>query len=239
MPAQTEQSTGRHILLAEDQAINAQIMKNLLGARNVTTDIVENGQGALVQFEASPYEYYDMILMDIYMPVMTGVQATQTIRKMNRLDARTIPVIALTADAGEASTQKYLSAGFDDVLPKPVQPALLDALLLKWTPVPLDATDEAPRPPKKGLVLPMFRKLEVAVGMEYADNKFPLMWTRCANTAVRSARMPRRLSETGKRRITGITLWRCTRCAPPPRWWAPRAWRSLQSSLKPRAKWRT
>ena len=76
-------------------------------------------------FEKSKENYYDAILMDVRMPEMDGLEATQTIRKMSRADAKTVPIIALTANAFDEDVQRSLQAGMNAHLSKPVEPEVL------------------------------------------------------------------------------------------------------------------
>ena len=121
--------TGRHILLAEDMMINAEIMKELLQMRDMEVDHAENGQMAIDMFAASPARHYDAILMDVRMPVLDGLGATEAIRAMDRPDARTIPIIAMTANAFDEDVQRSLQAGMNAHLSKPVEPDHLYATL--------------------------------------------------------------------------------------------------------------
>jgi CheY-like chemotaxis protein len=116
---------GRHILLAEDVEVNAQIMENVLEMRGMKTDIAVNGKIAVEMFSKQPEGYYDAILMDVRMPEMDGLQATMAIRKMDRADAKKIPIIALTANAFDEDVQRSLQAGLNAHLSKPVQPETL------------------------------------------------------------------------------------------------------------------
>lgn len=116
---------GRHILLAEDMFINAEIMKEILSMREMEVDHGENGKLTVELFEKSPPNYYDAILMDIRMPVMDGLQATETIRALDRADAKTVPIIAITANAFDEDVQRSLQAGMNAHLSKPVDPEKL------------------------------------------------------------------------------------------------------------------
>ena len=116
---------GRRILLAEDMAINAEIMLKILGMRGMETDRAENGKEAVELFATHPEGYYDAVLMDMRMPEMNGLEATEAIRAMDRNDAKTIPIIALTANAFDEDVQRSLKAGLNAHLSKPVQPDLL------------------------------------------------------------------------------------------------------------------
>ena len=116
---------GRRVLLAEDVEINADIMKMVLQSRKMEVDLAENGKIALEKFTQSPVGYYDAILMDMRMPEMDGLTATREIRKLDRTDAKDIPVIALTANAFDEDVQRSLQAGLNAHLTKPVQPDVL------------------------------------------------------------------------------------------------------------------
>ncbi|MBR0280838.1 MAG: response regulator, partial [Oscillibacter sp.] len=116
---------GRHILLAEDMQINAEIMIELLEMREMKVDHAENGQLAVNLFSQSPENAYDAILMDVRMPVMDGLKATETIRALNRSDAQTVPIIAMTANAFDEDVQRSLQAGMNAHLSKPVEPERL------------------------------------------------------------------------------------------------------------------
>ena len=117
--------SGRRILLAEDMEVNAQIMIEILKMRNVVSEHAENGRIALEMFRDNPVGYYDAILMDMRMPEMDGLEATAAIRKLDRPDAKKIPIIALTANAFDEDVQRSLQAGLNAHLSKPVQPDVL------------------------------------------------------------------------------------------------------------------
>ena len=113
---------GRHILLAEDVEINAEIMMMVLEAREMEADLAENGRIAVEKFASHEPGYYDAILMDMRMPEMDGLEATRVIRAMDRPDAKAIPIIALTANAFDEDVQRSLQAGLNAHLSKPVEP---------------------------------------------------------------------------------------------------------------------
>ena len=117
--------TDRKILLAEDMPVNAEIMKELLSMMEMTTDHAENGKIVVEMFEKSPPNYYDAILMDVRMPIMNGLDATVAIRNLNRADAKTVPIIAMTANAFDEDVQRSLQAGMNAHLSKPVEPERL------------------------------------------------------------------------------------------------------------------
>jgi len=113
---------GRRILLAEDILINAEIVKELIHSQGAEIDHAENGRLVTEMFARSEPGYYDAILMDVRMPEMDGLEATSAIRGMDRPDARTVPVIAMTANAFDEDVQSSLQAGMNAHLSKPVDP---------------------------------------------------------------------------------------------------------------------
>ena len=117
--------TGCRILLAEDVPVNAEIVKMILGMRKIEVDTAENGKIATEMFAQHDPGYYAAILMDMRMPVMDGLEATKTIRSMERSDAGTIPIIALTANAFDDDVQRSMQAGLNAHLSKPIEPAAL------------------------------------------------------------------------------------------------------------------
>ena len=122
-PAPSEPSvsvSGRHVLIAEDQEMNAEILAELLEMEGVTSEWAENGKLAVGLFEHSETGHFDAILMDMRMPVMDGVSATREIRRLERPDAASIPIIALTANAFEEDVKQCLEAGMNAHMSKPV-----------------------------------------------------------------------------------------------------------------------
>ena len=113
---------GRRILMAEDVFINAEIMRQIIMAREAEIDHAENGKLAVDTFAGSPAGYYDAILMDVRMPEMDGLEATAAIRALDRPDAKAIPIIALTANAFDEDVQRSLQVGMNAHLSKPVEP---------------------------------------------------------------------------------------------------------------------
>jgi CheY-like chemotaxis protein len=116
---------GRRVLLAEDMAVNAEIMMMVLAMREMEVDLAENGRIAVNLFESHEAGYYDAILMDMRMPEMDGLTATRLIRSLQRDDAKTIPIIALTANAFDEDVQQSMQAGLNAHLSKPVDPEAL------------------------------------------------------------------------------------------------------------------
>ncbi len=116
---------GRHVLLAEDVEVNAEIMAMVLSMREIEVDVAGNGRIAVEMFNAQPEGYYDAILMDMRMPEMDGLEATRVIRSSSHADGKTIPIIALTANAFDEDVQRSLQAGLNAHLSKPVEPEAL------------------------------------------------------------------------------------------------------------------
>jgi len=132
--AQSEQGTeqtvqrdlaDRRILMAEDVAQNAEILSDLLELEDMEAEHAETGEEALRMFRESPVGYYDAILMDMRMPVMDGLTATRAIRALDRADAKTVPIIAMTANVFEEDVQSTREAGMNAHLGKPIEPERL------------------------------------------------------------------------------------------------------------------
>ena len=120
---------GLRVLLAEDVPVNAEILMDLLDMEGISTEHAENGQIAVDMFEASPEGSFDAILMDVRMPVLDGLGAARAIRALDRPDAKTVPIIALTANAFAEDVQRSLQAGMNAHLSKPVDMDVLCATL--------------------------------------------------------------------------------------------------------------
>ena len=116
---------GMRILCAEDNELNAEILMELLKLEGAECTICENGKRILEAFEQSVPGEYDMILMDVQMPVMNGYEATEAIRRSSHEQAKTIPIIAMTANAFSEDMQHSLSAGMNAHISKPVDMKLL------------------------------------------------------------------------------------------------------------------
>ena len=116
---------GMCFLCAEDNELNAEILKELLDIEGAKCQICENGEKVVEAFEKSQPGEYDMILMDIQMPVMNGYEATKAIRNSKHPMAKTIPIIAMTANAFSEDIQKSFSAGMNAHVSKPVEMKVL------------------------------------------------------------------------------------------------------------------
>ena len=125
VPQKEVNFAGKRVLLVEDHPLNTMVATRLLEKRGMKVIHAENGKEALEVFENSEDNYFDAILMDIRMPVMDGVEATRRIRKLNRMDAKFVPVIAMTANAYEEDRRQTKEAGMVAHLAKPIDPKLL------------------------------------------------------------------------------------------------------------------
>ena len=123
---------GRRVLLAEDNDLNWEIAEELLSELGLTMERAENGKICADMFQDSPPGWYDAILMDIRMPVMTGYEATEAIRAMDRADARTVPIIAMSADAFAEDVQNCLDCGMNAHVAKPIDMDEVSRLLEKY-----------------------------------------------------------------------------------------------------------
>lgn len=122
---------GMKVLVVEDNAINAEIVEQILVDFGAVVNVVENGREAVEEFMAKPPGTYDVILMDLMMPVMDGYAATRTIRAYPREDAKRTPIYALTANAFADDIRKCAQAGMDGHLAKPVDVQKLKTTLAK------------------------------------------------------------------------------------------------------------
>lgn len=113
---------GKRVLLCEDNYMNTEIAVMLLKDRGISAECAENGEAGFRMFRDSPCGYYDAILMDLRMPVMDGKTAARKIRSLERTDARTVPIAAMTADAFAESIREAQEAGMDGYLTKPIEP---------------------------------------------------------------------------------------------------------------------
>ena len=131
MPESGEDLGGRHILVAEDNDLNWEIADELLSELNLILERAENGQMCVEKFKASPVGFYDAIIMDIRMPIMTGYEAAVAIRKLNRPDAQ-LPIIAMTADAFSEDIKHCLDCGMNAHTAKPIDVREITRLLKKF-----------------------------------------------------------------------------------------------------------
>lgn len=121
-----------HILLVEDNELNAEIAETLLSDRGITVTLAGDGKQAVQTFEESAPDTFDAILMDLMMPVMDGYSAAKAIRELDRPDAASIPIIAMTANAFDEDVKRCLDAGMNAHLSKPIDMNKLFEVLAKY-----------------------------------------------------------------------------------------------------------
>jgi len=172
-PAKAAPLAGLRALVAEDVPTNQLIMRDLLESLGATVEVADNGALAL-ELLAKHGSDIDLILMDIQMPEMDGLQATRRIR--NGQVRADIPIIALTAHAFEEERQRALAAGMNDFLTKPIEPPQLIAVIQRWRPSQ-PATDEpvvVPAPSEAGTSIPDIPGIDVADGLRRMLNRLAL-----------------------------------------------------------------
>ncbi|MCB0328260.1 MAG: response regulator, partial [Bdellovibrionales bacterium] len=121
-----EHGEALHILVAEDNHINQELIRRLLQRRGHAVTIACDGNETISQFQSGSF---DVILMDIQMPNLGGIEATEQIRKLERERGGHIPIIALTANAMYGDRERYLAKGMDEYISKPIKKELLDEML--------------------------------------------------------------------------------------------------------------
>lgn len=124
--------TGKRVLLVEDHPLNVMVATRLLLKKGFEVDSAKDGREALNLFSQSEVGYYDVILMDIRMPVMDGIECTKRIRGLTRIDATKVPIIAMTANAYDEDRRQTKAVGMDAHLAKPIDPKLLYETLLEF-----------------------------------------------------------------------------------------------------------
>ena len=134
-PANSDIS-GLHILLVEDNELNAEIAQTLLETAGAKTTVAHNGEQALEVFQNHAPKTFDAVLMDVMMPVMDGLTATRAIRNLGRPDAKTIPIIAMTANAFAEDAEKCIAAGMDAHIAKPVEIETIKRVICNYAVLP-------------------------------------------------------------------------------------------------------
>jgi len=139
-PADAPDLAGVRVLVVDDNAINQVVARAILETAGVLVSTSADGRAALDLLKA---ESFDLVLMDVHMPVMDGIEAVRRIRA-GEAERADMPIVALTADAMVGDAERLLAQGFDDAHPKPIRPAGLLATVAQWTTAPLLASE--PRP---------------------------------------------------------------------------------------------
>jgi len=170
---------GARVLLVEDNELNVEVALGLLSDFELTVEVAENGQVALEKLRQDPP--YDVVLMDMQMPVLDGVSATLELRKDPRFAS--LPVIAMTANAMEQDRERCTEAGMNDHVAKPIEPDQLFAALLRWV---------KPRPTNG---LPVIPGLDTALGLRRVRGKQPLYYEMLRKFAANQAQTPAALEE--------------------------------------------
>jgi signal transduction histidine kinase/CheY-like chemotaxis protein len=155
--------SGARILLAEDNTINQEIIRDLLEGSGIIVDIAGNGQEAVERYQKGK-ERYELILMDIQMPILDGYEATQKIRQIDP----EVPIVALTANAMKEDIKKTLQAGMNRHLNKPIDVEKLYETLLTYIPKKVDATSiqSIDTTAQSTSSLPAFKTLDTAYGLK-------------------------------------------------------------------------
>ncbi len=123
---------GRKILLVEDNELNQEIATELITMTGASVESVENGQAAIEKFRKFPENHFDLIFMDVQMPVMNGHEATEAIRKLDRDDAKTVPIISMSANTFPDDIRLAKASGMNDHIPKPLNIKHLGDIMKKW-----------------------------------------------------------------------------------------------------------
>lgn len=127
---------GKHFLVAEDNELNAEIIAAILDMHGATSEVAENGRQAVEKFRASTLGQFDMIFMDVQMPVMNGHEASRAIRALKRPDAAAIPIVAMTANAFAEDEREALAAGMNAHVAKPIDIKVLERVVAQLTTTP-------------------------------------------------------------------------------------------------------
>ncbi len=129
----------RRVLVVDDNSVNLTVARRMLEKLGCRVDTAANGREAVEMLQRLPY---DVVFMDCQMPEMDGYEATGLVRRLEHLNARRTPIVAMTANAMQGDRDRCLAAGMDDYVSKPVHPNALRNALLRWAPEPMQGVDE-------------------------------------------------------------------------------------------------
>ncbi|NRR32507.1 response regulator [Oxalobacteraceae bacterium] len=182
---------GAHVLLVEDNEMNQQVASEMLGSAGLAVSVACNGAECLAMLNR---ERYDLVLMDMQMPVMNGLQASAAIRADGRHSG--LPIIAMTANVLSEDRQRCQRAGMNDFLSKPIEPDALFAMLLRWIPARAAGALPARTAAAAGGSAPAIAGLDTAAGLRRAMGK-PDVYQQLLRTFVRDqAELPQQLSDS-------------------------------------------
>ena len=123
---------GKRLLLVEDNELNLEIARELIGLTGIRIDEAHNGAEAVGMVADAAPGYYDLVLMDVQMPVMDGYEATRQIRLLDRPDVRGLPIVAMTANAFSEAVEAARQAGMDGHIAKPIDLNVVHRVLRQW-----------------------------------------------------------------------------------------------------------
>ena len=123
---------GKRILLVEDKRFNAEIVKGFLEDSQIEIDVARNGQEAVEMVAKHDAGYYDLIFMDIRMPVMNGYESTRQIRALGKEDSASIPIIAMSANSLQEDIEQSLECGMNGHICKPIEMEEVFTCLNRW-----------------------------------------------------------------------------------------------------------
>ena len=160
VPVSMARIKGARVLVVEDNDLNQEVAIELLGDAGLLVDVAENGEDAVRMVQEAAY---DVVLMDMQMPVMDGITATREIRKLPQFDG--LPIVAMTANAMKSDRERCLAAGMNDHVAKPIEPDQLWTALLRWVKPRAEEERVAGDPAHPELDIPAVAGLDVVAGL--------------------------------------------------------------------------
>lgn len=180
--------SGYRVLLVEDNVLNQEVASALLQEAGLQVDVAGDGQQAIARLQAVEDGHYQLVLMDMQMPVLDGLAATRLLRAQTRF--ATLPIVAMTANALDGDRQACLAAGMNDHLSKPIEPTTLWSTLMRWLPDSHDGMRSARRAAELDLQLP---GVDVAAGLRRVLGKRELYLELLGKFASAQADFPAQL----------------------------------------------